>query len=111
MIRFRKFTIARLLLLITICAVLLALLFTPVKFTFELRGHARTSASVGDLMDIRDDDDWSNVIIRKAEIIGYSREGRRSLGTDVDIVTVETTLANKIRTSLCSEISAVYFDQ
>ena len=99
--RFRKFTISRLLLLVTMCALLLVLFLVPVEFTFELRGHARTSASVGDLMDVLDRDDFKNVLIQKAEITEYVRQGRRSLGTDVDIVTVETTLANKIRASLC----------
>ena len=110
--RFRRFTISRLLLFVTLVALTLALWITPVKFTFELRGtDVRTSANVGDIMDVRDHSDWSNVLIHKAEITDYVREGNALLGTDVDIVTVKTTLYYKIRASLHDNISAMYYEQ
>ncbi len=110
--RFRKFSLGWLLSLVTMSAVALAIWVTPVKFTFELRGtDVRTSASVGDLIDVRNPDDWSHVYIHKAEITKYVREGKVALGNDVDIVTVKTSLFNKLKLSFHDDFSAVYYEQ
>ena len=110
--RIRRFTLSRLLTLVTISALLLAIWVTPVKCTFELRGtDVRTSANVGDLIDVHIRNDWAHVLVRKAEIVEYVRKGKPSLGSDVDVVTVKTTLFNKIRMSFCDDFAAVCYEQ
>ena len=110
--RFGRITILRMLSFVTLLAFALALWFTPVKFTFELRGTAvRTSASVGDLIDVRERDNWDCIFVHKAQIIEYVRQGRVSMGTDVDVVTIKTTFFNKIRMLFCDDFSAVYYDR
>ena len=109
---FRRFTLFRLLLFVTVSAFLLAVWFTPVKCTFELRGtDVRTSANVGDLIDVHIRNDWAHVFVRKAEIVEYVRKGKPSIGSDVDVVTVKTTLFNKIRMSFCDDFAAAYYEQ
>ena len=109
-IRKRKFTIAQLLALVTCLAVVFALWFTPVRFVFELTGTAnRTSASIGDLIDIQNQE--LEVLVPKAKIIDYERTGSVTQGTDVDIVTVRTTLFNKFRLSFHDSFTATYYNQ
>ena len=106
----RKFTIAQLLALVTCLALVCALWLTPVKYTFELHGTAtRTSAKIGDLIDIQNQK--LEVLVPKARIIDYERTGRVTQGTDVDIVTVSTTLLNKFRLSFHDSFTARYYNQ
>ena len=109
--RRRQFTILRLLAMISFFAVICALWFTPVKFTFELRGkEVRTSARIGDLIDVRRRHD-RKTLLSKAKIIEYVRRGRVSEGTDVDVVTIKTTLIDRIRLSFYDDFAARYYDQ
>lgn len=106
----RKFTISQLLALIACVAIVSALWLTPVRFTFELHGTAtRTSAEIGDLIDIQNQK--MEILVPKAKIIDYKRTGRVTQGNDVDIVTVRTTLFNKIRLNFHDSFTATYYYQ
>ena len=106
----RKFTISQLLALIAFVAMVSALWLTPVRFTFELHGTAtRTSAGIGDLIDIQNQK--LEVLVPKAKIIDYKRTGRVTQGNDVDIVTVRTTLINRIRLYFHDSFTANYYPQ
>ncbi len=105
-----KFTIRQLLCLVACSAAIFALWFAPVRFTFELHGTAtRTSAKVGDLIDIQNQE--MKVLVPKAKIIEYKRIGRVTQGTDVDIVTVKTTLFNKLCLAFHESFTARYYSQ
>ncbi len=109
-IRKRKFTITQLLALVICVAIVCALWLTPVRFVFELHEAAtRTSARIGDLIDIQNQK--LEVLVPKAKIIDYERTGSATQGTDVDMVTVRTTLFNKCRLSFHDSFTATYYNQ
>ena len=99
----QRISLRTLLILVTLACLLVAL-FAPTSFTFELREHARTSAKIGDWIDIQDSE--LRKIVSNTEIVGYER-----INADqerIDIVTVKIPLFHRLRLLPYNEFTACY---
>ena len=99
----RNYSLKTMLLIVTCICIAVALWLTPVRFTFELNSANRTSCQIGDLMDIQDSD--LKTIVSKAEVVDVKRI--RDSADSIDVVTVRTSLFNRLRLVTYNDFRAV----